>query len=376
MFSTRPKLSYVVNTLNAGGTEKLVVEMSLAFTAEFDVSVVCLDEPGLWARDLRARGIPVHCLWRQPGFDVAMPVRLADYFRKMETQVIHAHQCTAWFYSALSRLIYRAPRLLLQEHGRFFPEQENRMRAFGNRWIIRPLTHRFVAVSEDIRSRLERYEGLDCGQIEVVYNGVIPDPPVSDAERAALRDELGFGSDDFVVGTVGRMAPIKNLPLLVNSLHRSAQEVPSVRGLLVGDGPAFADTCTLLKKLGLSEVVRVTGFRDDARRLIQCMDMFVLSSFSEGISVALLEAIDAGVPVAVTNVGGNGEVVVNGKTGWSVPSDDRDAMTAVIVDAARNPARRQALIRAGRCRFEEQFTFDRMLERYAAIYRTLVGRNG
>lgn len=116
-----PSLAYVVNSLNPGGTEKLVAEMSFAFAAEFDIVVLCLDEPGLWANDLRDREIPVHCLWRQPGLDLAMPMRLAEHFRRCHTQIVHAHQCTPWFYAALSRLLYPAPRLLLEEHGRFFP---------------------------------------------------------------------------------------------------------------------------------------------------------------------------------------------------------------------------------------------------------------
>ena len=171
MSSGLPNLAYVVHSLNPGGTEKLIVEMSLAFASEFDVAVMCLDEPGLWAAELRAKGIPVHCLWRQPGLDLAMPVRLANHFRRSNTQIIHAHQCTPWFYAALSRLLHSAPRLLLEEHGRFFPEVQNPKRVFVNRLLVRKLTHRFVAVSSDIRMRLQRYEGLNAERIEVIYNG-------------------------------------------------------------------------------------------------------------------------------------------------------------------------------------------------------------
>lgn len=369
----RPRLTYVVNSLNPGGTEKLVVDMSLAFAADFDVSVVCLDEPGLWAKDLRVQSIPVDCLWRQAGLDVAMPARLAGYFRRKRVQLVHAHQCTPWFYSALSRLAFPGTRLVFEEHGRFFPEVRNRKRALFNRFVIRPLTHRFAAVSEDVRRRLHDYEGLDYRRIEVVPNGVIAGLPVSQQERANQRRELGFCPGDFVVGTVGRIDPIKNLPLLVNSLYQARKKVPSVRGLLIGDGPVFAETCALVERLGLSEAVKAIGFRHDARRLIPCMDLFVLSSFSEGVSMALLEAIGAGVPVVVTDVGGNPDVVVKGQTGWVVPTDNEQAMTAAIVEAVVCPDKRQALALAGRRRFEERFTFERMIARYRTIYRELLG---
>ena len=368
----RPRLAYVVNSLNPGGTEKLVVEMSLAFAREFELMVLCLDEPGIWANDLRTRGIPVHCLWRQPGLDVAMPWRLARYFRRSRTQIIHAHQCTPWFYSALSRIFHPAPRLLLEEHGRFFPETRNRARELVNKLIIRPLTHHFVAVSADIRARLREYEGLARAPIDVIYNGVSPEVSLSTAARTQLRSELGFAPDDFVVGTVGRFDPIKNLPMLVESLARARTGNAQIRGLLVGHGPVFADIQSRIAQSGLQDHVRTTGFRADARRLLQCMDLFVLASFSEGTSMALLEAMAADVPVAVTDVGGNPEIVMAGETGWVVPSEAVDALSSAIAEAARNAPLRERFARAGRRRFDENFVFDRMIGGYFERYRHLL----
>ncbi|MGH9890499.1 MAG: glycosyltransferase [bacterium] len=239
--TNRPGLVYVVNSLNPGGTERLVGEMSRAFAADFEVRIICLDEPGEWAGELRSDGIPVYSLWRQPGLDPAIPVKLARHFREQGARIVHAHQCTAWFYSAVARLLYPAPRLLLEEHGRFHPEVENRKRAMVNRFLIRRLTHRFVAVSEDVRSRLQRYEGLDAKEIEVIYNGVKPAPPLAQDARDALRRELGLAPDCFVVGTVGRFDPIKNLPMLVDGFARASKQIGNLRGLFVGDGPMFAE---------------------------------------------------------------------------------------------------------------------------------------
>lgn len=375
MSSTRPNLAYVVNSLNPGGTEKLVVEMSLAFKDDFDVMVLCLDEPGLWAGDLRAKGVPVHCLWRQPGLDLAIPVRLAKHFRRANTRIVHAHQCTPWFYAALSRLFHFAPRLLLEEHGRFFPEVRNLKRMLVNWLLVKRLTHRFVAVSRDIRARLRKYEGLDESRIDVIYNGVRPDKPLEPESRNALRNELGFEPDNFVVGTVGRFDPIKNLPLLIDGLARAGRKIPSLRGLLVGDGPAFAQIRSLAGEEGIADRVRLTGFRDDARSLIQCMDLFILSSFSEGTSMALLEAMAAGVPVVVTDVGGNPELVLTTETGWVIPSNSVEALTAAILESVSDVAKRRRYAEAGRRRFEDRFVFERMIENYRQVYRSLISLN-
>ncbi len=370
--STRPGLAYVVNALNPGGTEKLVVEMSLSLASEFDVRVVCLDTTGTWARTLREHGIPVYCLWRQPGIDLAMPVRLARLFRRHRIRIVHAHQCTPWFYCALSRIFYPTPRLLLEEHGRFFPEVRNRSREIINRLLIQPLTHSFVAVSNDIRVRLQEYEGLRRAPIDVVYNGVAPEPALTSEDRAQLRQELGLAAGDFVVGTVGRFDPIKNLPMLVQSIAAAREQVPAVRGLLVGDGPVFGAIRERIEQAGLDGVIQLTGFRADARRVIQCLDLFVLSSFSEGTSMALLEAMAAGVPVAVTAVGGNPEIVRAGVTGWVVSSGAEAALTAAIVEAASDGALRARRGAAGQRRFEEEFGFDTMIGRYRQRYQGLL----
>lgn len=372
MSINRPALTYVVISLNPGGTEKLVVEMSLAFATEFDVSVLCLDEPGMWSSDLRARGIPVYCLSRQPGLDLTLPLRLAHYFRQLNTQIVHAHQCTPWFYSALSRLFYPATRLLLEEHGRFFPEVRSFKRIFVNRLLVRRLTHAFVAVSEDVRRRLKRFEGLDYKLIDVIYNGVKAEAALGTEARDEIRSKLGFSPGTIVVGTVGRFDPIKNLPLLISCLARIGEKTDSVRGLLVGGGQKFGEVQSFVEKAGLIDRVCLTGFREDARRLIQCMDLFVLSSFSEGTSMALLEAMAAGVPVLVTNVGGNPEIVTDGETGWIVPSDSVSEMVVAMQDAINDPPKRRQFALAAQHRFESRFVFHRMIDSYRQQYHRLL----
>ena len=334
--------------------------------------MLCLDDEGAWAGELRSRGIKVHALGRKPGLDFKLPAKLGSHFRRHRARIVHAHQCTAWFYAALSRVWYPRPRLLFEEHGRFYPEVKSPARALVNRVLIRKLTHRFVAVSADIRDRLERYEGLDAGQIEVVYNGVAPAERLSADERAAMRRELGFGSGDFVVGTVGRFDPIKNLPMLVASLEAAGERVGALRGLLVGDGPAFGEISSQVRQGPMRDRIHLTGYRSDARKLAQCLDLFVLSSFSEGTSMALLEAMAAGVPVAVTEVGGNPEIVRDGETGWTVPSGSTDALARVIGESMVDATKRHRLAQAGRLRFEEKFAMDRMIGNYRDRYQQLL----
>jgi glycosyltransferase involved in cell wall biosynthesis len=227
-------------------------------------------------------------------------------------------------------------------------------------------------VSEDVRVRLERYEGLDARKIRVIYNGVTSRAPIDAQTRSKLRAELGFETGEFVIGTVGRFDPIKNLPMLVRAIASVAQREPRVRGLLVGDGPEMKSIRELVEQLGLRQQIRFTGFREDARELAQSMDLFVLSSFSEGTSMALLEAMSARVPVAVTAVGGNPEIVSGGETGWVVPSDDVDALSAALTEAMIDAPKREQRGAAGQRRFDERFRFETMIDRYRGLYRELL----
>lgn len=368
----RPQLAYVVNSLNPGGTERLVIDMGLEFSKEFSVTVYCLDEPGSWAPELRESGVPVHCLWRQPGLDLRMPAALARHFRAQRTEIVHAHQCTPWFYAALARAMYPRPRVLLEEHGRFYPERYSLVRNCVNRSLIAPLTQQFIAVSADIAARLRRYEGLGGREIEVIYNGVRSVSRLSAEQRRAQRAEFGFADEHFVVGTVGRFDPIKNLPMLVSSLERCVTALPVLRGFLVGDGAVRVELERQIAAGPMAGRVCLTGFRQDARALVQCMDLFVLSSVSEGTSVALLEAMSAGVPVAVTDVGGNPEIVTGPEVGWVVESGDTVALAEVIARAASSPEVRAAHAQAALAQFQMRFSFSQMIARYRAIYRGLL----
>jgi glycosyltransferase involved in cell wall biosynthesis len=368
------RIAYVVNSLNPGGTEKLVVEMSLSLSREFELEVFCLDEPGSWAATLRGNGVPVTCLWRQPGLDLSMPSRLAGHLRRMRADIVHAHQCTPWFYAALSRFLYPASRLLLEEHGRFYPEEDKPIRRLVNRIAICPMTSRFVAVSNDIRSRLERYEGVRRAAVEVVYNGVSSPPPLDIAKRQQLRAQFGFDDSHFVVGTVGRFDPIKNLDMLIDSMAIAAGDHPELRGLLVGNGPEFARVDSLLRQRGLQDHLVLAGYRSDAQMIVQCMDLFALSSLSEGTSMALLEAMAAGVPVAVTAVGGNPEIVTDGQTGWVVPSGGVTELGRVIGEAISDARLRASHGAAGKREIRTRFTFDGMRDQYRRIYGEMVGR--
>lgn len=364
----KTKAAFVVHSLNPGGTERLAADMALALKDEYDIHILCLDEPGIWADPVRSAGIPVSCFYRQPGVDLRIPVLLARYAKSRNIDFFHAHQTTPWFYAGLSRLMQPKTKLVFEEHGRHYPENLNRKKRRFNRMVLQQLTNTVVAVSRDVKDRLVRYEGIDPKKIQVVYNGTRPLPPMTPKDRNALRHRFGFQENDIVAGFIGRLDPIKNLPLLLEGFRRASSQCPALKLLIVGDGPLFEDIKEKVHRLDLHKQVTLAGYQPDAGKLAPAMDIFLLVSLSEGTSMALLEAMSAGVPAIVTRVGGNPEIVVHGQTGWIIISDDSAALAASLTEAASDPQKRYTLGNNARNRFLENFTFDRMINQYKKIY--------
>ncbi len=364
----KTKAAFVVHSLNPGGTERLAADMALALKDEYDIHILCLDEPGIWADPVRSAGIPVTCLYRQPGVDLRIPVLLARYAKSRSIDFFHAHQTTPWFYAGLSRVMQPKTKLVFEEHGRHYPENLNRKKKWFNRMVLQKLTNTVVAVSRDVKDRLICYEGIDPKKIQVVYNGTRPLSPMGLEDRNALRHRFGYQENDIVAGFVGRLDPIKNLPLLLEGFRRAASQCPDLKLLIVGDGPLFADIKETIHRLDLHKQVTLAGYQPDAGKLALAMDIFLLVSFSEGTSMALLEAMSAGIPAIVTRVGGNPEIVVHGQTGWIIISDNSAALAASLTEAASDPKKRYTLGNNARNRFLENFTFDRMINQYKKIY--------
>lgn len=369
----RHRVMHVVHSLNLGGAERLAAKLALTLSESFDIVVACLDDAGLWADEVRAGGVPVHELDRQPGIDLSVPVRLARLARRHRAAILHAHQYTPTFYAALAKTGLGGTKVLFHEHGRHFPEVESPKRVAFNRLVLRRLVDRVVAVSEDVRQRVFRYEGLPLDMVDVVYNGVEAPPPPDAERRAALRAGLGLAPDDLVVGTVGRLDPVKNVPMCVAALARLEAQGARARLLVIGDGPARGEIEAAIDAHRVRDRVVMAGFRDDATELVGAMDLFLLPSFTEGTSLALVSAMAAAVPAVATAVGGTPEVLRDGVTGLLTPSGDEDALVQAIETLVADPDRRRSMGQAGRATYLERFTWTGMVDGIRTVYDRLLG---
>jgi glycosyltransferase involved in cell wall biosynthesis len=208
----------------------------------------------------------------------------------------------------------------------------------------------------------------------LVYNGIdVDEMSAARQERQDARRELGLGPDDRAVISVGRLSREKDYATLLRALAA----LPGPRLFLVGHGPARGELEALAAELGLGQRVAFLGERNDVPRLLAACDLFALSSLTEGISMALLEAMAGGLPVAATAVGGTPELVIPGETGLLAPPGDPAALAQAMGALLGDVERAKALGAAGATRVAERFSLEAMAKAYAELYRlSLGGRRG
>ena len=365
----RPRVLHVVIGLGPGGTERLVVELARRATARVDAAVCCLEDVGEWGEILKDEGFTVTALHRRPGFRPALGMAVAGVASAFRANVLHCHQYSPFVYGCIARVRYGAARLLFTEHGRLADAPPSGKRRTANRLFAR-LPDRVFTVSDDLRRHLAT-EGFNPADVDVIYNGVDALAMPTDGERLEMRARLDLPPDAVVVGTVARLDPVKNLETLIEATRLAARTGPlSPVLLVVGDGPERNGLEARAREAGPSDRVRFLGHRDDARRVLAACDIYANSSTFEGISLTILEAMAAGLPIVATAVGGTPEIV-DASCGVLTPPRDAARLANALVSLASDRARRMEMGAAGRRAVEARFTLDRMVDDYVRVYEGL-----
>lgn len=372
---TKIRILHVTFSMDFGGTEQVIAQLVRGLPqTEFDSLVACIDgNIGPMADGMREQGIQVIGLGRKPGLDRSLVRRLRDLVRREHIDVLHGHQYTPWFYAWLAGLGTGA-KVVFTEHGRFYPDHY-RWKAFWLNPVMALTSEAVVAISEATRLALARYEFIPKARVLRIYNGIEPltrEP----GRRQQIRQALGIPDTAFVLGTVARLDPVKNQRMLLDAAARMMQQDSEVRVLLVGDGPERAQLERLVDELGIRERVLFTGFQAQPGDYMQAMDVFLLTSWTEGTSMTLLEAMSLELPCVATVVGGNPEIVEDGVTGRLVPCDDAETLYRRLCELRDSPEVCRHMGQKGRARFLERFTVDRMVAGYAGLYRSILQRRG
>ncbi|PYM76606.1 MAG: sugar transferase [Candidatus Rokuibacteriota bacterium] len=362
---------HIVHCLEIGGLETGIVNLVNAPRAGQRHAVLCMTHGGANRANLRPE-VGVFELHKADGNDPRTFARLVGLLRRLRPDVVHTRNWSA-FDGIMAGRLAGVGRIAHGEHGREFadPHGRNRRRKILRR-LLAPLVDSFTTVSDDLRRWLIEDVRIRAAKVVRIHNGV-DTARYSPGDRAEGRAALGIPSGGTVVGTVGRLNPVKGHVTLIRAFARLATADAVL--VVAGDGPCRDELHQCAKTLGLGDRVRFLGERHDVPRVLRAMDVFVLPSIAEGISNTTLEAMATGLPVVATRVGGNAELVVHGTTGRLVPAENPEALAEGIAEYVSDPIRRLDHGARARARAVDVFGLDVMRDTYASLYARLGGHS-
>jgi sugar transferase (PEP-CTERM/EpsH1 system associated) len=375
----RPLILHVVYRFAVGGLENGVVNLINRLPEEaFRHGIVSLtDVSEEFCRRVARQDVIYVALHKGPGHALRLYPRLYRLFRSLKPAIVHTRNLAA-LEAVVPAWAAGVPVRVHGEHGWGAQDPDGtRTRYRRVRQLFSPFVHRYIALSQHLERYLVDAVGIGKARVLQIYNGV-------DTERFRPAKEAPVAIQDYpfqnprlwVVGTVGRMEPVKDTPTLarafVRALQRSPEAQQRLRLALVGDGPLREATRRVLEDAGVPHLAWMPGERADVAELLRGFHCFALPSRAEGISNTILEAMATGLPVIATRVGGNAELVADDMTGRLVPPADPEALASRILDYFHHPevARRHGT--AGRSRVIRQFSLEQMVARYRETYEALL----
>jgi sugar transferase (PEP-CTERM/EpsH1 system associated) len=369
----RLHICHIIHRLDYGGLQNGLVNVANGLDPRrFRHTVICLKDATDFKVRLKAPGAEIIEIGKRDGKDPLAYLKVYMALRRIRPDVVHTRNLPAVDMIYVARLS-GVKALIHSEHGLDVFEIDGKNRKYNRlRRMAGGFVRRFVAMSDDLAQWLENEVRIPQWKIRVFYNGVDTERFRPGGKRLDLAP-TGFADENSIVlGTVGRLEPVKDQVTLVRAFLRALELRPGLsrrlRLVMIGDGDLRREIENILMEAKASHLTWMPGFKENASDYYGLFDVFVLPSKREGISNTLLEAQSCGLPVIATDVGGTPEIVAHGRAGMLVPPGNVQAMAEAILRYVEEPAlmRRQGL--AARERMEQEFSMAKMLANYEKLY--------
>lgn len=376
----KPLIAHVLYRLDTGGMERVLVTVINRTQPKYRHAVICLDQYTAYRDRIVDPEVRCFALHKRPGKDWACYFRLWKVLRQLRPDLVQTYNSGALDAAPVAKMA-GVHRVVHAERGRSAEDPNGERRKYrALRRCMAPFIDRYLAVSRDLRDWLTEKVGIDPERVVYLPNGIDAAGFAVSPARKPARPLLGsFAPPGTVlIGTVGRLDPVKDQAGLLAAFKLLCEALPGVRGTLrlaiAGEGSERPRLEARIAQLGLGEQVCLLGNRDDVPAILPEFDIFALSSIAEGMPGVVLEAMAAGLPVVATDVGGVREVVSSGTTGSLVPAGDSAALSHALSKYVSDESLRAQHGSAGRRAAETRFSLDHMLSSYNALYDELLER--
>jgi sugar transferase (PEP-CTERM/EpsH1 system associated) len=376
-----PLIAHIVYRFAVGGLENGLVNLINNIPADrYRHVVISLTETSAFESRITQPGVRVIPLHKRAGQDWSIHARLWKMLKALRPAILHTRnlptlecQVVGWCAGVRARVH--------GEHGRDTYDLRGETTRYNLlRRSVRPLVHRYIAVSRDLEAWLTQTIRVRPGRLTQIYNGV--DVRRFEPRKGARANVLParFAPDGAIVfGTAGRLQAVKDQPTLARAFVELVRGHPAARAaarlVIIGDGQLREECARILAEGGVAELAWLAGERNDVPKCLQALDVFILPSIAEGISNTILEAMATGLPVIATAVGGNPELVTDGASGILVPPSDAKAMAAAMrryIDDRGLVTRHGA---EGRRIAATRFALDTMVRNYVDVYDAVLARH-
>ena len=368
-------ITHMVENLARGGLERVVLDLiGRQHQAGHRCQVVCLYDEGVQAGELREMGVPITACNKRSGPDLRALGQARSLIARHRTDILHTHNAMAHYQGVVAELGLGVAGVINTRHG-----MDNQTGAGRHerrkQWLYRQTLRRtdaVVCVCEAAHRDAVARGTVPATKTRVVPNGIGVEAfaPASAAMRARLHQILDLPDAVRILGNVGRLNWAKDQAGLIRAFARVHAQRPDTALVLIGDGALRSSLEQLSAEQGVSGAVRFLGDRNDVPLLLQGLDLFVLSSLSEGYSIALLEASAAALPIVATDVGGNREIVHHDVTGQVVPVSNPAALAQALLTLLDDQPQAQAYGRAAREWVHQYGSLQTMAARYEDLYRS------
>ena len=352
------KIAHVVDSMEVGGAETLVLQMCRRQREQGHAPCVfAVAALGALGERMREDGFTV-----EPNVGRSLPEATRNFFRifrEMRPHAAHLHNPTPTIYAAMAARMEGVASIVSTRHSlvgpprKLVPELKYAVAACFCDWV--------VGICDATVENIKSMHSVPARKVVRVYNGAVP------MERAP--NERWPRKTGFTLLYVGRLAPVKNHTLLLNAFHTALSSLPGLRLWMVGDGSERGALERQAAKMGIDAQVTFWGQQLDVAPFFSAADAFIMSSSSEGLPISLLQAFSLGVPAIVTDVGGMAEVVRLAKAGLTTPAEDAMQMSTAILRLASSDAEREQFSRNAEAAYRTRFTFDAMTDAYMDLYR-------
>ncbi len=363
----RYNILHTIETGGPGGAETVLLELASRLNSDRFRSWALLPGGHWLPQQLASRGVPVIIASSKAWYDTTLIRALARTVRENKIDLIQSHLADQNFYSCLAGR-YTGSSTIVTYHGMMGFSEGRSYRSKIKSWVVRKYASAVVVVSDYLKRKFQ-VAGFAPEKIQRIYNG-IDFGRFEKGTQTDLRAELNLGPGSKLVGMVANLRRAKGYPHFVAAARIIANHVPEARFLAVGEpDPAIErELREQIHQLGLDKEFLLLGFRPDVPAVLKDLDVFVLSSTDEGLSIATIEAMAAGKPVVVTRSGGPEEIVTEGKTGFLVPPGDPSALAMRVCDLLREPELGSRLGNTAKAEARANFSVSRMISEYESLY--------